>query len=235
MADATAPTDRLITRGQDAYARGDYAAAVAELRAAREQAPHFADVQHLLGVCLALIGRPEEALEAFERAVEINPRYVEALVNRAITLQEVGRYDDARVSFEAASEADLEEAVGRYPSVLATQLAHGHAHLAELYREAGATEEVVTHLRRAVELRPRFADIRDRLARALIDSGNPAAAVAELDRILRDNPNFLAARINLGLAWYRSGDADAARREWLRCLDQRPDDPQVLGYLRMLA
>lgn len=234
MSESNSPADRLIARGQEAYARGDYAAAVAELREAARRAPQFADVHHLLGVCLALIGRPDEALEAFDRAVEINPRYVEALLNRAITLQEVGRYEEAHASFEAASEADVEEAVGRYPSVLATQLAHGHARLAELYRQAGATDEVVTHLRRAVELRPRFGDIRNQLARALIDSGNAAAAVAELDRILRDNPDFVAARINLGLAWYRSGDADAARREWRRCLEQRPGDMQVLGYLRML-
>src|SRR5690606_4798571 len=229
------PTDRLIARGRDAYAHAEYATAVADLREVVRREPRFADIHHLLGVCLALIGRPVEALEAFDRALEINPRYVEALINRAITLYEAGRYDDARASFEAASEADLEEGVGRFPSVLATRLAHGHAQLAETYRQAGATREAVEQLRLAVDLRPRFADIRNRLARALIDSGDPASAIAELEQILEVNPNFVTARINLGLAWYRSGDPERARREWQQCLAQRPDDPQVAGYLRMIA
>jgi tetratricopeptide (TPR) repeat protein len=229
------PTERLIARGRDAYAHADYATAVADLREVVRREPRFADIHHLLGVCLALVGRPSEALDSFDRALEINPRYVEALINRAITLHELGRYDDARASFESASEADLEEGVGRFPSVLATRLAHGHAQLAELYRQSGATAEAVEQLRRAVELRPRFADIRNKLARALIDSGEPAAAIAELEQILSLNPNFLAARINLGLAWYRSGDLEAASREWRRCLQQRPDDPHVSGYLRMIA
>src|SRR5690606_40712879 len=103
------------------------------------------------GVCLALIGRPLEALESFDRAVAINPRYVEALLNRAITLYEMGRYDEARASFETASEADLEEGVDRFPSVLATRLAQGHAQLAELYRPAGAMPEAISELRRAVD------------------------------------------------------------------------------------
>jgi tetratricopeptide (TPR) repeat protein len=229
------PTERLIARGRDAYAHADYATAVGDLREVVRREPRFADVHHLLGVCLALIGRPVEALESFDNALEINPRYVEALINRAITLHELGRYEDARTSFEAATEADLEEGVGRFPSVLATRLAHGHAQLADLYRQAGAMNEAVEELRRAVDLRPRFADIRNRLGRALIDSGDPAAAIGELEQILDLNPNFVTARINLGLAWYRSGDPDAARREWQRCLAQRPGDSQVTGYLRMIA
>lgn len=228
------PTERLIARGRDAYAHADYANAVADLREVVRREPRFADIHHLLGVCLALIGRPAEALESFDSAVAINPRYVEALLNRAITLYEMGRYEEARASFESASEADLEEGVGRFPSVLATRLAQGHAQLAELYRQAGAMQESVDELRRAVELRPRFADIRNRLARTLMDSGDHDGAIRELRQILDVNPNFLSARINLGLAWYRSGDPAAARREWERCLVQRPDDPQVTGYLRML-
>ena len=229
------PTERLIARGRDAYAHADYATAVADLREVVRRQPRFADVHHLLGVCLALIGRPVEALESFDNALEINPRYVEALVNRAITLHELGRYEDARLSFESASEADLEEGVGRFSSVMATRLAHSHARLAELYQEAGAPAEAAEQLRRAVDLRPRFADIRNRLAASLIELGDPYAAIRELEQILEGNPNFLAARINLGLAWYRSGDREAARREWERCLTQRPDDPHVTAYLRMVG
>lgn len=228
-------TEQQIAKGREAYAQGKYAAAAVELREALEREPRFADVHHLLGLCLSLMGRPAEAIGSFDSAVAINPRYVEALVNRALTLLELGRYDEARASFEAASEADLEAGVGRFSSVMATRLAHRHAELGDLYREGGAVAEALGEYRRAVELRPRFVDIRNKLARALLDLGQHDEAVGELAKLLELNPNFVAARINLGLAWYRMGDFAAARREWERCHHQRPGDGQVAAYLRMLS
>jgi tetratricopeptide (TPR) repeat protein len=93
----------------------------------------------------------------------------------------------------------------------------------------------VEQFRRAVELRPRFVDIRNRLARMLLELGRLEEAVEELQTILEINPNFFAARINLGLGWYRMGDLEGARREWERCGQQRPGHPQVEFYLSALA
>jgi tetratricopeptide (TPR) repeat protein len=174
-------------------------------------------------------------VESFDAALAINPRYAEAHVNRAITLQEIGRYDEARRSFEAASEVDMEEGVGRFPAVLASRLANQHMELGDLYAEGGAPDEAVEQFRRAVELRPRFVDIRTRLARMLLEVGRLDEAVEELQTILEINPNFFAARINLGLGWYRMGDLEGARREWEQCDQQRPGHPQVELYLSALA
>jgi tetratricopeptide (TPR) repeat protein len=228
-------TEQLIARGKAAYVHGDYASALGDLREVVRREPGFADVHHVIGLCLSLIGRPEEAVESFDAALAINPRYAEAHVNRAITLQEIGRYDEARRSFEAASEVDMEEGVGRFPAVLASRLANRHMELGDLYAEGGAEEEAVEQFRRAVELRPRYVDIRNRLARMLLEVGRLDEAVEELRTILEINPNFFAARINLGLGWYRMGDLEGARREWERCGQQRPGHPQVELYLSALA
>lgn len=227
-------TPELIEKGRDAYARNAYSTALMYLRAVIERAPGYADVHNLIGLCLNLLGNTEDALRAFGRAIELNPRYTEALVNRALTLQEVGRYDEAQASFEAASEADMEEGVDRFPAVLASRLANQHADLGDLYSAGGALSEAAEQYRRAVEIRPRFADIRSRLARTLIELGDTEAAVAELREALRLNPGFRQARINLGLAWYRSGDPVAAAREWERCLADDPENAQVRTFLAML-
>ena len=228
-------TEQLITRGKESYAHREYAAALADLREVVSRKPQFADVHHLIGLCLSLVGRPEEAVGAFDEALAINPRYVEAHVNRAITLQEIGRYDDARHSFEAASEVDMEEGVGRFPGVLAARLANRHMELGDLYAEGGALDEAAEQFCRAAEIRPRFVDIRNKLARMLLELGKLDEAVDELRQILEINPNFFAARINLGLGWYRMGDFEEARREWERCDQQRPGHPQVEFYLSALA
>lgn len=227
-------TPELIQKGRDAYARDAYATALMYLRAVLERAPGYADVHNLVGVCLNLLGDAEDAIGEFDLALEINPRYAEALVNRALSLQELGRYDEAQESFQAASEADMEEGVDRFPAVLAAKLANQHADLGDLYAAGGALPEAADQYRRALEIRPRFADIRCRLARTLIELGEFQAAVAELEEALRLNPGFREARINLGLAWYRSGDLDAAAREWEHARRDDPDNAQVRTFLSML-
>lgn len=227
--------EQQIARAKEAFARNAYVAALEDLQAVAERHPTFADIQNLIGLCLSLLGRPDDAIAAFERATVLNPGYVEAHLNRAITLNDLGRLDEARESFQRAAEADEEKTGGgRFPSAAAARLANRHMELGDLYAEAGALEEALEQYRRASELRPQFLDIRNKLARALIDLGRPAEAEAELRQILELNASFAAARANLGLALYRAGRLDEAGAEWRRCLAQQPGSAQVASYLGML-
>ena len=224
--------EQLLARARRAYETGAYEKAVEDLHAVLGEADGFADAYNLLGVCHGLAGRPESALAAFDRAVELNDRYVEALLNRGITLSLLGRTEEARDSFVQASGAD--EADGApYPATIASRLANAHHEIGDMYAEAGDLDRAIGEYRRAVRLRPRFVDIRNKLGRALIDAGRPQQAEEELREILRANPVYTSARANLGLALFRLGREDEAEREWRQCRTQS-DDPQVEAYLRML-
>jgi Tfp pilus assembly protein PilF len=85
-----------------------------------------------------------------------------------------------------------------------------------------------------VELGPNFADIRYKLARALLESGDVLAAREELERVVRERPNFIDALASLGLARYLSGDAAGAQEVWHECLLARPKNARVEAYLAML-
>lgn len=227
--------EQLIARAKESIARNAYVAALEDLQQVAERHPGFADVQNLIGLCLSLGGRPEEAVEAFTRATELNPGYVEAHVNRAITLNDLGRTDEARESFGRAAEADEEKTGGqRFPSAAAARLANMHAELGDTYAAAGAGGEALEEYRKAATLRPQFMDIRNKMARTLMEMGRTDEAVHELETVLEERPAFVAARVNLGLALYRSGRLDDAEREWRRCEQQQPDNAQISGFLGML-
>lgn len=70
----------LISRAQLHSARDDYESAEADLLRALELHPGAADAHCNLGHTLLLIGRIDEAIEHFERAAEINPGALAALV-----------------------------------------------------------------------------------------------------------------------------------------------------------
>jgi len=224
---------QLIKRGREAFERSDYAAALTDFQEVLREASHFADVQHLTGLCLNLLGHPEAALRAFDHAISLNGRYVEAHINRALTLNELGRFDEAQRAFAAAAEFET-DAAGPFSSAVSSQLAMAHAQLGDLYLAAGAVIEAGEQYRAALDLRPQYHDIRVKLAQALMQTGEMEDAAYELRTVVDVNPRLLSARLNLGLVYFRLGQRDQAQREWEIARQQQPANPQVKAYLAVL-
>ena len=86
------------------------------------------------------------------------------------------------------------------------------------------SEEAAKHYEAAINVRPRFMDIRTKFAGTLIDSGNLERAKTELLVILESRPGFVGARIRLGVVLQRTRDTDGAIREWKQCAADDPAD-----------
>lgn len=225
-------TDHLLAQARERFAVQDYYGAVHLLEEVLQSGRSFADVHHLLGLSLALLGQKERALAEFERALALNPRYIEANIHRGILLNELGRAEEAEASFRAAAAHGDAGATG-FSRPVAAKLANQHAGLGEAYAEAGALSEAIAEFRRGVALGPAFHDLRYRLARLLLEAGRPLEAREELEAILAENGDFLDALASLGLAHYLAGDAVAAREVWARCQARRPNNARVEAYLAM--
>ncbi len=223
----------LINQARERFALQDYYGAIHLLQDVVDSGRTFADCHHLLGLCYAMLGQPQRALEHFTRALEQNPRYIEAHIHRGILLNDLGRTEEANEAFKHAADHNVRLEHG-YPAHVAANLANQHAHLAAAYAESGAMEEAVAQYRRAVALGPTFADIRYKLARVLLESGDVLEARDELERVVADRPNFIDALASLGLARYLSGDVTGAQAVWRDCLLARPKNARVEAYLAML-
>lgn len=226
--------DHLLAQARERFAMQDYRGAIHCLQEVVESGRSFADVHHLLGLCWSMLGQSERALESFDRALELNSRYIEAHIHRGLVLNQLGRVVEADAAFTRASAGGRRGADG-LPAAMAGELANQHAALGEAYLEAGALDEAIGQYRRAVELGPAFADLRHRLARLLLDAGRALEAREELERILADHPGQHEALASLGLAHYLGGDISAARDSWVECLARRPGDVRVAAYLAMLG
>jgi tetratricopeptide (TPR) repeat protein len=229
-----AQTERVLARARDRFAVQDYYGTVHLLEEIVAGGRAFADVHHLLGVSLSLLGQRERALTEFGRALELNPRYLEALIHQGLVLYEMGRDAEAEDSFRRAS-ASVSAPSSGLPAPIAASLANQHAELAEAYAEAGALDRAVEQYQRALELGPDFVDLRYRMARLLLESGRSLEAREALEEVLRTRPNFVDASAALGLAHYLSGDALGARDIWKGCLKRRPENVRVEAYLAMLG
>lgn len=227
-------TELLLARARERFVVQDYYGAVHLLDTVVDSGRAFADVHHLLGVCLSLLGQPQRALSELDRALELNPRYVEALIHRGLVLNELGRTEEAEEAFARAT-SQLERSTGGLPTPVAAQLANRHADLADSYAGAGALDRAIEQYERALELGPEFHDLRFRMARLLLDAGRSLEARDALERVLEARPTFVDAEAALGLARYLSGDAAGARDVWQACLERRPENARVEAYLSMLT
>src|SRR6476659_4765407 len=146
-------TELLLARARERFVVQDYYGAVHLLESVVDSGRSFADVHHLLGVSLSLLGQAQRALTELERALELNPKYVEALIHRGLVLNDLGRTEEAQEAFGQAT-ASLTEPTAGLPAPAAAQLANRHADLADTYAGAGALDRAIEQYRQALELGP---------------------------------------------------------------------------------
>lgn len=229
-----ASESELLTVARERFNARDYRGAALLFASAIASGHGYADAHHMLGLCYAMTESREAALQSFDEALKINPRYVEAHLNRSIVLSDLGRSSEAAESLSRAHELGRPDGTG-FPSVVANRLANMHAELGRAYREAGALSQAAEQFRAALRIRPGFADLRLDLARTLLDAGDSNAAGHELDAILRDRQQWLEAMLLRGLAAYLADDLGLAQSVWERAAEQYPDEPRLETYRSMLA
>ncbi|HLK05704.1 MAG TPA: tetratricopeptide repeat protein [Candidatus Acidoferrum sp.] len=92
-----------------------------------------------------------DAITAYERALQVDPRKFEALINCGTLYYEQGNLKKASEHFQRAVEADPQSALA-------------HSNLGSVLEEVGNFEEARQHLRLAVRFDPSYSDARFNLA-----------------------------------------------------------------------
>jgi tetratricopeptide (TPR) repeat protein len=221
---------QVLARDISAWERDDFEAALETFLGVLADFPEFADVQNKAGLCHAMLGPQEEALLRFDAALKQNASYAEAHLNRGIILNELGRHEEAQEALGEAGDLDTRDST-TFPSDVGNRIAVTHAQLGDLYLVANRPKEAAEHYEAAIEVRPRFMDIRTKWAESLIEAGDLDRARVELEVILESRPGFVGARVRLGVVYQRSGDTEGAIREWTRCAADDPKDMRPRAYL----
>jgi len=224
----------LVAAGKRAFTESDLAGAEQILREALEKGANYADLHYLLGRICHRRGKMREAVEHFQASAAINPAYTEALLSLAITLSDLGRYEEARAAYRRAADAAANRGVSAGGQILQGRIANLHAELGDLYHALGQHEEAVAEYRKAVAVAPDYPDLRLRLAAVLREAGRTAEGLAEIERVLAGRPDLAAAHLQRGLLLYLAGDQDGARRAWEEALNLDPGEKLARFYLNAL-
>ncbi|RMG87112.1 MAG: tetratricopeptide repeat protein, partial [Candidatus Dadabacteria bacterium] len=193
--------------GREAFADGRYDEAERYLRKLLGMGCRFADIFNMLGAIAFSKGDREGAVDLFREALDINPHYTEALLNLAVVLNELGRYDEAAEAFQKARRASRVDQ-GAVDPYVKGRLANLHADIAEIYHSLGMLAEAEAEYGKALNLGPTFPDLRTRVGVLYRDMGRYEEAIAEFERVKREHPHYTEAGIQLGITHYSRGDVE---------------------------
>ncbi|HQO34673.1 MAG TPA: tetratricopeptide repeat protein [bacterium] len=94
------PEDYL--EGVDLYNRRHYAEALPKFRSACEQKPRYADLHYAMARCLVMLKDDQAALLELSEALQLNPSYVDCLLEVAFIMARLGDIGQARSYFAEA-------------------------------------------------------------------------------------------------------------------------------------
>ncbi|MGB9735216.1 MAG: tetratricopeptide repeat protein [bacterium] len=221
--------------GKEFFLKNKYDIALEHLEAFEQKNKNYADVYNMLGVIYHLGGRIKDAIRSFEKALKINPGYMEAATNLAITYNDIGQYEKANNVLNKAKGSSRSKSIKEMEDkLIKSKLANLHAQIADLYVEIGGYDNAIEEYQKALDLQPTFVDIKTKLAIAYREKGMLAQAIKELEEAKFINADYIPARVNLGILYYLMRRLDDAIAEWESVLKYDPKNSIANMYLNIV-
>jgi tetratricopeptide (TPR) repeat protein len=229
---------------------GDYFGAEGPAARQTELLPSNQSAWSQLGMILLREGRGQEALEAFDRAIALDPYYLSALVDRANVLARIGRPEDAMREFRrflrihpsytvawitlgqlyehSGRRAEAEDCYRKAVAGDADTALSGT--LARFCQSRGWLEAAATNYAAALKLEPTNARLRIAAGQNLVDLQRYAPAVEQFREAVRLKPEWPESRLGLGIALARDSRYAEALAEFEEVLRRDPTNALALKY-----
>lgn len=167
------------------------------------------------GIELQKQKKHREAIEAFQKAIDLNPSRPAPFLNMAMVLFEKQQYTAADNVFIMAVQRGLPNAERWF------------ADYAALYRSQNMTTRAITLLYKAKQIFPHSALIATNLGSALAQAERYTEGLAELERALALQPSSPLVLNNLAVLYVRRNEYARALDFWNRSLAIDPRQPKV--------
>lgn len=194
----------------------------------------------------------DSAREAYERALEIDPRYVRAQSNMGEWCLAQGRAEEALTWLGSALEhaprlleAHINKAaalfeLGRFDEALieaeglverAPKRAEAHLNLANVLIHTGKAKQAIKHYKKALELRPGYEEAHYNLAALLGSRDDLPKAIGYLERQIKERGESAQRQSLLAAAYQADGKLSMAEKLCRSILERQPHNTSALTTL----
>jgi tetratricopeptide (TPR) repeat protein len=151
--------------------------------------------------------RFEEAVEAFQRCLKLEPRHIKAEDNLGLSYQALGRRDDALQAYRNAID---------WQADIKTKNPGPWIDMGGLFLEANQPEKAVEYLRKAVEIAPDDPKAHQQLGKAHFNLNDLPKALIELEKAVDLAPNNAPVHYVLAQVYRKQGLQEKAKAEFDR-------------------
>jgi predicted O-linked N-acetylglucosamine transferase (SPINDLY family) len=208
------------------------------------------DALHMLAVVQSKLGRKDEALASFDRALVVEPNHAEALCNRGVILHALQQFAYALESFDGALTARpdyaeahfrrgntsfemkrFEEALLSYERALAGRPDHIDALFgrALTLHELQRFEAALSSYQKVLLARPEYAEAINICGLALHALRRFDEAIASYERALKIKPSYVDAHYNKGLSLQELKRFEEALASYDQALAIQPQHADALN------
>lgn len=166
----------------------------------------------------ALQGNDQQAQADLDKAVEVEPDNLTALLSRAQNSMDREDYEEAT--------ADIERALELRPGLPAALLIRSL-----LSQLQGEFDKAIRDLRRLLRRDPKNVPLRLQIAAIYVMDNRPRKAVEEYTRVIEDDENEWEALRGRGDAYLAFGEHDNAIADYEKALEMAAEDSGILNNL----
>ncbi|MEJ2245810.1 MAG: tetratricopeptide repeat protein [Acidobacteriota bacterium] len=248
-----APDDCTLRRafGELLLDENEYESAAGQFGAVREKCPWLPAVYTDLGFAEEKMGRDNEAIAYFKKALELGYEPANNHANLGIVLGNQGKRDEAMAQYRKALEINpahesarlnlavtltitekFDEAVSHFEEILESNPDNYQAHYGLGYALSlqGRIEESVSHYRKSLEIEPGFEPAQNKLGNWLLEQGEADEAEALFRRAVESNPNNAKAWLGLAVVLTSKGNSREAVPYFEKSLKTEPEDATAHYY-----
>jgi uncharacterized protein (TIGR02466 family) len=174
-----------------------------------------------LGNVYRSANRLEDAINCYQKALELNPQSSDSHLNLGIALTEKGEIPEAIKAFETALSANP-----YHP--------RAHITLGDLLQSQGELDRAIASYQKAIAIQPESFEALTSLGMAFYRKGCLQEAQHTYEHALAIDPFSITALSNIAATFYEQGRMDMATacyREVLNIQPQSPDAHINLGFL----
>lgn len=236
--------DQILAQAASMHQAGDLLGAIEAYRVVLQTSPDLADVRSNLGAAYVRLGRLDEGMDQYRKAIELAPANASYHFNLGLALYKAVRPQEAAPQFrrvlalepahraalllladclsQSGEDAEVVATLRPHAAAFDTDLAYAYLLGISLIR-TGARDEgqiFVDRIFRAGE----SPEGRLLMGLAHMTTHDFKSALAELSRAVELNPELPRVYTIYGRALLSSGDSEGANRQFLKALEQNPND-----------
>jgi tetratricopeptide (TPR) repeat protein len=175
-----------------------------------------------LGILSAREGDAAAAIEFFQRALQLDPAHLIALVNLGNAYRQGKEWAQAKTTLERAFEIGPDDPEVNYS-------------LGMVFAQLDESDRAYEFLKRAVTLRPVYPEALNNLGVLCLRKRRPEEAIHSFEQSIRVAPEYDQSYLNLARIYAIQGQREKARDVLLALLKRHPDHALAKAELSQLG